>query len=780
VQLLLDAARSFLIDHRGMKRLLPFLVLALLAACGGPPPSVTVPPPDTVYRQLEDPLPHVDKTLLAGYKILIDPGHGGSFRGTMGADSLEEKKVNLGVALYLWGMLREAGAEVVLTRTMDRDFLTPSDSTLTSDLQARVDLADSLHPDIFISIHHNAQPARDPSMNRVETYYKAGDPASLDLAFAVHRHLMRNLGIDVGEVRQGNYYLLRKIAVPSVLGESSYLTNPGVEKKLQLSKAQELEAQAYFLGIVDYCRRGLPRVTSVAPLDSVQTSVPVIAAAFEDRGGIGIDPDGVSMLVNGEAVDAKLSADGKRAVYPLPWDAPNGLYDVRVSARNLRGNTSAVSRTRFVLDHPPAMAAIDPSPSRVPAGGGTVRVRARVMDRRGLPVADGTVVNLLSPAKPGQREAAVRDGAVDFALALPSGTRRGVHVELECRGVKFSDDIPVDTGTMKGSRSVSVRDAATGAAVTTASVLVADSALAAGSPSGNYGFVATNTQAMISAPGYRPAQVTADDTVKLTPWFGGALLGKRFVLDPQGGPPRTVGVGSLGLSASHVNLRVANYLAAFLIAAGADVRLARSTEEVPLAEDVARMTNKWRADRYIEIRHPGGPVDSAASVRSYYFPGSANGKKMAAAIGDAVAARLARAHRGPAETVTYPLQQTACPAVVIALPGISNTEEEMRLAQAWYLREQAYALFTGILAMSDVPPEGTLQVDVTAADRRDWMVTLDGTWTLQTDEQGRVVFDRVPPGSHEVRIRRAGVTRSRNIVTAAGQPAVSVSFDASH
>src|SRR5882672_2834062 len=105
-----------------MKRLLPLLVLALLAACGGPPPSVTVRPPDTVYRQLEDPLPHFDKTLLAGYKILIDPGHGGSFRGTMGADSLEEKKVNLGVALYLWGMLREAGAEVVLTRAMDKDF----------------------------------------------------------------------------------------------------------------------------------------------------------------------------------------------------------------------------------------------------------------------------------------------------------------------------------------------------------------------------------------------------------------------------------------------------------------------------------------------------------------------------------------------------------------------------------------------------------------------------------------------------------------------------------
>jgi len=763
-----------------MKRLVPFLFLVALAACGGPPRQVAVPPVDTLYRQLEDPLPHPDKTLLAGYKVLLDPGHGGSFRGTMGADSLEEKKVNLGVALYLWGLLREAGAEVVLTRASDRDFLTPNDSTLTADLQARVDLADSLQPDIFISIHHNAQPARDPSTNRVETYYKAGDPASLDLAFAVHRHLMRNLGIDIGEVRQGNYYLLRKISSPSMLGESSYLTNPGVEKQLRLSRAQELEAQAYFLGIVDYCRRGLPRVTSVvpSPLDSVQTSVPVVSAAFDDRGGIGIDPDGISMLINGSAVGATLSADGRHASYPLPWDSPNGLYDVRVSARNLRGNTSAVTRTRFVLDHPPAMAAIDPSPSRIPSGGGTVRVRARIMDRRGLPVADGTAVTLVSPANAAQKEAAVRDGAVDFALEIPSGTKRSVHVELECRGSRFADDLPVDTGAMKGARSVSVRDAVTGAAVTTASVVVADSALAADSPSGNYGFVATNAQVRIVAPGYRPVAVTASNSVQLTPWFGGALLGKRFVLDAQGGPPRTAGVGALGLAASYVNLRVANYLAAFLHAAGAEARLARTTDEVPLAEDVARMTNKWRADRYIELRHPGAAPDSALAVRSYYFPGSANGKKMAAAIADAAAKRLGRPHRGPSETVTYPLQQTACPAVVIALPSISNTEEEVRLAQAWYLREQAYALFTGILAMSAVPADGTLEVNVTAADRRDWMVTLDDTWTLQSDEKGHVAFQNVPPGSHEVRIRRAGVGFAQSVITSATQPTATISFDA--
>jgi N-acetylmuramoyl-L-alanine amidase len=440
-----------------------------------------------------------------------------------------------------------------------------------------------------------------------------------------------------------------------------------------------------------------------------------------------------------------------------------------------------VARERFLLDHPPALAAIDPSPSRIPSGGGSVRVRARVLDRRGMAVADGTPVTLVSPAgRAGAQVAPVRDGGVDFALAGPSGARRSVHVEIECRGVRFSDDIPVDTGTMKGSRWVRVSDAGTGAPITSATVAVADSTLASGSPSGNYGFVSTNAQAVISAPGYRPAAIAGADTVKLTPWFGGALIGKRFVLDPQGGSPRTAGVGSMGLSASHVNLRVANYLAGFLRVAGAEVRLARTTEEVPLAEDVARMTNRFRADRYVEIRHSAGPPDSAAVVRSFYFPGSANGKKLAAAIGDVVARRLSRPHHGPDETVTYPLQQTACPAIVIAFPAISNAEEEMRLAQAWYLRAQAYALFVGLLATSAVPPDGTLQVDVMAPDRRDWMVTLDGTWSLCTDESGQVVFECVPPGAHELRVRRAGVTLKRDIATTAGEPAVSVTIDASH
>jgi N-acetylmuramoyl-L-alanine amidase len=751
------------------------ITAAALGACGGPPP-VEKPDLERVYEGLVDPFPRVTPSTLAGFRILIDPGHGGSFRGTVGQDSLEESKVNLGVSLYLWGLLREAGAEVYLTRSSDRDFLTDADSALAFDLQKRVDAVDSLQPDLFVSIHHNAQPARDPAYNRIETYYNAGDPASLDLAFAIHRHLIRNLGISVGEVRQGNYYVLRNVTVPAVLGESSYLTHPPVEDKLRLSRAQELEAEAYFLGIVDYCRRGVPRVAAVSPVESLLTEVPTVACTFQDHGGLGIDPDGVSLSINGEAVGAHLSASGTRASYELPWDAPNGAYAVAVSARNLGGNTSPVARTRFVLSQPPAMAAITTEPRTVPGSGGVVRVRARVLDRRGLPVADGTQVSLTSSLarNGGALRDSVSGGSVEFALRMPAGVTRDVALTLACAGRTFEARVPAGSKDATAWRSLAISDALTGSPVANAGVYAGDSTLATGSPSGVYGFAAAQA-ATVRAPGYRPVPVpVSGDTLRLEPWFGGALLGRRFVIDPQGGTPQKTGVGAMGLSGAHVNLRVAIYLQAFLRAAGADVLLTRTSEEVRLPEDIARLTNRYRADRYLEIRHPAAPAESALSVGTYYFPGSAKGETMAREVGEAFASALSVPFRGASATVTYALQQTACPAIVVAAPSIANVDEELRLDSSAYLRKQAYGIFAGILRHFGAAGGGRLEVGITGANPSGWMVTLDDTWTLVTGPDGVAAFDAVPAGEHHIAYRRGDDIGEQTIATSAGDARIMV------
>lgn len=87
----------------------------------------------------------------AAPRVVIDPGHGGSNLGAQNVGTgLREKQVTLALAKQVAAKLRERGIEVTLTRTQDR--------TLT--LRQRVDIADKLPADIFVSIHANASPAR--------------------------------------------------------------------------------------------------------------------------------------------------------------------------------------------------------------------------------------------------------------------------------------------------------------------------------------------------------------------------------------------------------------------------------------------------------------------------------------------------------------------------------------------------------------------------------------------------------------------------------------------
>lgn len=732
------------------------VLIALTAACGGPPPTKI----NRLYQGLADPLPRTDPSILAGRRIVVDPGHGGHFRGTMGRDSLEESTVNLGVGLYLWGLLREAGAEVWLTRSVDRDFLAPEDSALATDLQARIAMSDSLNPDVFVSIHHNAQPKRNPDYNRIETYYKSGDPASLDLAFAIHRHLMRNIGIDAGEVRPGNYYVLRNNDAAAVLGESSYLTHPPVEERLRLSDALRLEAEAYFLGILDYFSRGIPKIHKVSEYYPEYARVPILRYQVGDSGGLGIDPDGIAMALDGHTVTPRFRTgeEWSGVTYQLPWDTPNRQYEIELTVRNLLGNTSPVYRDTAVVDLPVETALFDNQPSHP---GGVMRVRARLLDIRGVPVREGTPVSISTSLHTSPFDAAVIDGRVDIAFRAPDRTQT-IDVTIDIGGRTFAStvDVTATTSTLAGDyRPLKLTDARTGAPIENGVVTVGGATRSTPGSDGVY-FVPRSGSStvdqgpwVVSAHGYIPIPYPFDaDGAALAPWLDGVLHGKKFMIDPEGGRARDIGMGQLGLSASEVNLRVAGYLAGFLRAAGAQARLTRTTEAVGTPEDIARMTNRWGADRYVEIRHRAEPDDSSLSVKTFHFPGSRNGVRFAADVGQALARRLGVSGRPATDRVTYPLQQTACPAIIVEAPTIAKVEEEMRLDDPWYLREQAYAIFLGIVDHY-LAPEGS-RVEVTIDGGGHWMVELGGTWHLLTGPDGHAAFEFVEPGLYMVRSRR--------------------------
>src|SRR5262245_17888687 len=254
-------------------RALPLLLAFTAHGCA----PVTVPPspsrplpskspsarsrPLPGYNQRVDDFSAVDTTSLRGRRIALDPGHGGFFRGALGVHGLTEAEVNLGVALDLRGLLEARGAQVVMTRTDDRDFLTTADSSLRSDLAERVRIAAAFHPDLFVSVHHNADARGAHDVNATQTYYKLGDDgASLDAAQSVHRFLVRNLGIADQRILPGNYDVLRNSDAPAILTESSYITNPDVESKLALAAKQRLEAEALYLGLAHYFARPRPEI----------------------------------------------------------------------------------------------------------------------------------------------------------------------------------------------------------------------------------------------------------------------------------------------------------------------------------------------------------------------------------------------------------------------------------------------------------------------------------------------------------------------------------------
>ena len=93
-------------------RALPVAMAAALTGCLllAVPGCGNRPRPETAadipgYRDMLEDVGQVDTAPLRGRLILLDPGHGGFFRGARGPNGLEEADVNLGVSLYLRGLL---------------------------------------------------------------------------------------------------------------------------------------------------------------------------------------------------------------------------------------------------------------------------------------------------------------------------------------------------------------------------------------------------------------------------------------------------------------------------------------------------------------------------------------------------------------------------------------------------------------------------------------------------------------------------------------------------
>ncbi len=729
-----------------MKRYLPLIltVTACLwaAGCGSPPPhpsEVEIPG----YTALQEQFSGRDMSPLRGRRIVLDPGHGGFFKGAVGPGGLTEAEVNLGVALYLRGLLEWSGAQVYMTRTADYDFLTVNDSTLTRDLAFRSSFADSLQPDVFLSLHHNSVASLDRTVNETQTYYPLNaDGASLDLARAIHRHLVLNLEISPAKILPGNFHVLRKATVPAVLGEPAMISHPVIEGRLSLASSHRLEAEAYFLGLLDYFSQGAPN-WSGAGQDTVivEPGTPRTGIAWTFVGedslhgtGPGPDPGTIELTLNGLKTPFHVTGPGL-IVHWSPTDPGLELPAVlELRARNLLGRATPVRRTVLM---PPGAGRVELAFISETGDGDGLAIRWRVAgsallpagrfefaDGRTLPVPGGNSGTALWPA-PAEIPTGARyrpagpglsDLTCDITMAeLPSPWRWRLLTGGEAKsfGPWSSRNWPLEGYPPDATDQTT--------------------SLVPYQPDHPLWITAPGILPLIDpAPGNPDTArtVEAHDIYWPAVPIAAGLLGKVIVLDPAGGGSDTDGTGPLGTRGATLNLETAWLAADLLSGCGAVVHLTRHGETTLPAEEKVRLAGNVGADFFITIGRSSLPGTTTAS----HHPGSRTGKRWADLF---VRAATALADTGDSLAVTpsydYLLRHTACPALEIRLPGPATSHREMRLLDRGWQRAEARAVLLSVLSLFQQNGDLVPTLDVAAV-----IAGLDGGIPLEEVDWARL------------------------------------------
>jgi N-acetylmuramoyl-L-alanine amidase len=210
------------------------------------------------------------------FTIVLDPGHGGKDPGNRTGGHCE-KTCTLALANALRDQLKNAGFNVILTRTKDR-FV---------DLAARPDLANRQHADLFVSLHFNATETGKAEVSGPETYCitpvgasssnAQGEGAnhgicpanqvedkSLLLAYQVQKSLVRTLGAEDRSVRRARFAVLRDANMPAILVESGYMTHPVEGQRILDAGYQKMIATAIMRGILSYQKFIAPTPESFA------------------------------------------------------------------------------------------------------------------------------------------------------------------------------------------------------------------------------------------------------------------------------------------------------------------------------------------------------------------------------------------------------------------------------------------------------------------------------------------------------------------------------------
>ena len=181
-------------------------------------------------------------------RIYIDQGHN-PVNPNAGAEGngLREQNITYRIGRELATLLQaDPDYEVRLSRPTAQ---TQLGNSLSSSLRARVQDANAWGADYFISLHTNA--SEISSATGTEAFVYARDSAAFDLAEDLVAGVANVTGLpNRGTFVRSGLYVLRKTAMPAVLLELGFITNPG--DAALMNENPGLFAQGIYQGIKNY------------------------------------------------------------------------------------------------------------------------------------------------------------------------------------------------------------------------------------------------------------------------------------------------------------------------------------------------------------------------------------------------------------------------------------------------------------------------------------------------------------------------------------------------
>jgi len=219
--------------------------------------------------------------------ILVDAGHGGEDPGAIGKNKSQEKDVNLAIAKKLVAIINQ-NSDLTAVLTRSGDYYIPLTKRITIAQREKATMFISIHADAVDSTSakgasiytlsekgNNSQLAKqlEQSENSVDQFggvetvidsdqflkniltdfsRKDRDIQSQELAKNILNQLKKIGPVHKKEPQTANFVVLKTPAIPSVLVETAFISNPTQEKRLTNNKQQQKIANSIYQGIIDY------------------------------------------------------------------------------------------------------------------------------------------------------------------------------------------------------------------------------------------------------------------------------------------------------------------------------------------------------------------------------------------------------------------------------------------------------------------------------------------------------------------------------------------------